>query len=105
MRGLGFLCLLALGGCKAEEYLCVVDQECVASNGGHGRCVAAHCAYVDPSCPGSQLRFDETGGDLAKMCVDPALLGDGGVSDAAPTDAGPTDADDDAAPVDADTSG
>jgi hypothetical protein len=89
---------LALGAaCKPKEFICARDEECVASSGGHGRCVLTHCAYSDPACA-STLRFDQTAGDDADECVDPAyLVADAGAPDAEPVDAGAADGPTDAA--------
>jgi hypothetical protein len=87
--------------CKAREYSCTLDGECNAANGGAGRCVATHCAFFDPNCPGSELRWDESAGDDADECVPMTLAPDAGPSvDAAPVDAAPVDAtpDEDATP-------
>ena len=70
-------------GCKPKEYVCAQDMECVASNGGYGRCANMHCAFSDATCP-SGWRFDDTAGSDADLCVDPALLMR---PDAAPVDA------------------
>lgn len=80
-----------LVACSSREKICRTDEQCVAENGGLGFCVLSHCAFLDPSCPGSALRWDRTAGDWAEMCVPAELAGDGGPVDApTPTD-GPTD--------------
>ena len=73
----------AVVSCKPKEYVCTQDQECVASNGGYGRCAHSHCAYSDNTCP-TGWRFDDTAGADADLCVDPEYLV---TPDAAPADA------------------
>jgi hypothetical protein len=98
---------LAVTGCKPREFLCSANNECTASNGGYGLCVASHCAFRDESCA-SRWRWDDTGGDVAEECVPPEVLEqpDAGVpqvdADTTQADASVPDASaPDSAPVDA----
>ena len=89
--GLVALILLAASACKPKEYICSTAEECVASSGGHGLCLASHCAYTDSACA-SGWRFDDTAGSVANDCADPSLLvADAGVPDATPGDAATDD--------------
>ncbi len=110
---LGLATAVAGTGCKPREFVCSANNQCTASNGGYGLCVASHCAFRDESCA-SRWRWDDTGGDVAEDCVPPEVLEqpDAGVpqidagpqADAAPADSGvlpPPDAG--AVPADAGT--
>jgi len=85
--------LLAACNLDTQEFVCSTNNECPASSGGYGICVARHCAFRSSSCPSGWV-FDETGGPVANQCVpsgDLTIDAGAGTPDAAVApDAGPT---------------
>jgi hypothetical protein len=59
---------LLLAACSPKEYHCMGDHQCVATDTTFGVCIDSHCAFEDKGCTG-RLRFDDSAGDQAKMCV------------------------------------
>jgi hypothetical protein len=70
MRSALMAAALWLAACSPKEFHCVGDQECVGSDGKFGLCIETHCAFADDGCTG-KLRFDDTAGSQASVCVTP----------------------------------
>lgn len=72
MRPAIILAVLLLAACsEVGPYYCGGNDECIVDD-VQGVCVTAYeaCAFPDPTCPGPQyLRYDESAGDLADVCV------------------------------------
>jgi hypothetical protein len=72
-----------LSGCNSfpDSFQCSADSQC-RRGGDRGVCTAGACAFDDPSCPATLLRYDRTaGGGNAGMCVSPGGLRDSGGPD------------------------
>jgi hypothetical protein len=53
-----------------SPYYCEADADCFA-HGQTGKCIVAYsaCAFPDQTCTVSKLRYDDSAGYLANVCV------------------------------------
>jgi hypothetical protein len=73
MRALaaGVVLALVLVACsEVGPFYCDANEQCMFE-GEVGTCVLAEnlCAWPDTTCPAPMLRYDESAGDLADVCV------------------------------------
>jgi hypothetical protein len=63
------LALVAAACSDINPFYCDLDAQCIIDD-EHGVCTAYNqCAFADATCPAPQLRYEESAGELADVCV------------------------------------
>ena len=71
LAAFGATTMIGTFGCpKLSAFSCDDDDQCDRAQGGV--CVDNECAYPDPECPGTMLRYSPNAGSVANVCVPPA---------------------------------
>jgi hypothetical protein len=70
MRRLALLLVLVTGCENVAPFVCTSDDDCLDGT-RQGKCIFVYevCAFSDSTCTPTKLRFDESAGGLANVCV------------------------------------
>jgi hypothetical protein len=71
LAAFGATTMIGTFGCpRLSPFQCDDDDQCDRKGGGV--CVDDECAYPDPECPGTMLRYSPNAGGVANVCVPPS---------------------------------
>src|SRR5574338_620078 len=71
LAAFGATTMIGTFGCpKLSAFSCEDSSQC--DRAPDGVCVDDECAYPDPDCPGTMLRYSPNAGGVANVCVPPS---------------------------------